>query len=234
MDLPGKPLCLLGLALVMAACGSAPLAPQEDPGADVDAGAPPSTVADGGVAPPSTTVDGSVIVFGAGSADVQPDGVDVIWSGSQCNAVPTYLPSDSVYVTADGLEIDGLGTGSLTAAFGTNDMPVGTEIVFPDEPLKMLDWTTGPDGQTVVLDYGVMSSISYPNNGWLTVSWDQGPNDTPLIVGVPTVTFVSLPKQNEDVVRLWFHVNLVDGRHLDLEVAPKLPPAVYQTCGRAG
>ena len=49
-------------------------------------------------------------------------------------------------------------------------------------------------------------------------------------MGVPTVTFISLPTHNEDAVWARFRVNLVDGRFLDLQVAPTLPPSLYQAC----
>jgi hypothetical protein len=190
------------------------------------------SIGDGADANTFGTVDGGVlpIVLNSGSVVVTPETVDVIWSGEGCNTIPAFNPTDPVYVNVVGFEVDGVSGCNITVAYGGGGMPVGSEIVFPDEPLTVLASTEDASGQTIPIAYGVQSSISYPNGGWLTVEWDQATDPTSLIVGVPTVTFISLPTHNEDVVRVHVHVNLVDGRFLDFQVAPNLPPSVYQAC----
>ena len=138
-------------------------------------------------------------------------------------------PTDPVFVEISGFEVDGVSC-DIVVSYGGGAMPVGTEVVFPDEPLMALASTTTSSGQMISLAYGVQSTIRYPNDGWLTVTWDQGTDSTALIAGVPTVTFISLPTRTGDAVRVRLHVNLVDGRFLDFQVSPTLPPGVYQTC----
>jgi hypothetical protein len=184
------------------------------------------------VANPFLAPDGTVreVVLAPGSAVVTPEAVDVIWSGEGCGELPQYKPTDTVYVIVGKFEIDGDHECGLTVAYGGGGLPVGTEISFPDEPLAPNTWTFNGAGEMVPTSYGVQSSLTPKANAWLTVSWDQGNDSRPLIVGVPKVTFVSLPTHNEDVIWVRFRAELVDGRFLDLQVAPNLPPPVLQAC----
>jgi hypothetical protein len=234
---------LVGVALVAFGCGPGRiLFPniRTDAGASGDAASVPATgvpadareSGDDDDGHPLTDGDGDVrpVVFGPGSAVVSPDSIYALWAGEQCGQVPVFQATDTVYASAGQFEIDGDSQCSLTAAYGGGGMPVGTEIVFPDEPLTVTTSTVSSSGETIPLAYGVQSSLQYPNGAWLTVRWDQGVDARPLIVGVPKVTFISLPTHAEDVVRVRFRVDLTDGRYLDLQIAPNLPAPVYQPC----